>query len=396
MGKVRSPQDYYKQHIGSVIGNLRRRGDNYLAGVIAEQLVEYYFITYKLPTIGLLNEGKARPTSEGPSSKRQDANSVAVTVRFDVECKDKIDTVLDFEISDTQKFGIIKHDKQGFFIKTDFSLANAKELLETYEKLVLEFVNQRNTEIEQGNNQFRDQIIKIITECKSKLKTQSDMLGQLKQIIPLSIKANPSSPVVPLSKKKQIVINPPQPRATAQPEIDQKILEAVIDILFRGGRTFETAPETFVKLGEEDLRNILISFLNGNFELRAVGEAFNKLGKSDISLVYSGNNLFIAECKYWGGEELYGKTIDQLFRYLTWRESVGVLITFVDQKDFSLIINKAIDATTSHSTVIANSIVKKSDSYFITKHLFPDDKEKTVEIHHLLFTLFSPRSKVTQ
>lgn len=391
MPKMRKIQDYYKHHIASVIGNLRRRGDEYLAGVDTQKLVEYYYSNYKLPQIVLIDGGKARTIADGPSSKRNALDSVLVTIRFDVEKKDKIGLVLNFEDSDSAESQIINSDEDGLFIRTSLSPQNAKEILQKYEQLVLQFVNHRNAEVENSNKQFREQLVSIITECKSKLKAQTDMIGQLSQIIPIVMKAKPSSPIVPLAKKKQIIINPPRPRVSADPEIDPKILEAIIDVLVRGGRTFETAPETFTKLEEEELRNILISFLNGNFELQAVGEAFNKLGKSDISLRYSGNNLFVAECKYWSGAELYSKTINQLFGYLTWRESIGVLITFVREKDFTSIIRKSKESTSLHATFVADSLRDKADSYFVTHHLFPEDREKTIEIHHLLFTIHSPR-----
>jgi hypothetical protein len=135
----------------------------------------------------------------------------------------------------------------------------------------------------------------------------------------------------------------------------------------------------------------LISFLNGNFKLHATAEAFNKLGKTDISLRYSGDNLFVAECKFWAGSSVYIETIDQLFRYLTWRENLGVIICFVREKDFTSIIEKAKTTTTTHISYIQNSLKNKRDTYFVTKHIFPEDKNKTVDIHHILFTIYSMR-----
>jgi len=389
---VRSIQDYYKHHIASVQGNLRRRGDQYLAAVDAQQLVEYYYSTYKLPEIALVDGGKPKVIPDDPSSTRNALDSVPVTIRFDVEKEDKIDLVLNLENTQPKESeSEIHFDKNGFFIRTNLLPQNAKEIVEKYEQMVLQIVTRKNTEVHKGNEAFREQLVNIITERKSKLKIQTDMIGKLSEIIPITQRTEPLSPVVSLTKKKQIVINPPQPRVSVDPKIDPKILEAIIDVLVRGGRTFETAPETFVKLNEEDLRNILISFLNGNFELHAVAEAFNKLGKSDISLRYSGNNLFVAECKFWGGVDLYNNAIDQLFKYLTWRENIGVLIAFVRERDFTSIIRKSKEATSSHTTFIAGSLREKAASYFVTRHLFPEDKEKNIEIHHLLFTIHSPR-----
>jgi len=387
---VRSIQDYYKHHMASVQGNLSRRGDRYLAGVDVQRLVEYYYSKYKLPEIVLVDSGKPKVIPDDPSSTRNALDSVPVTIRFDIEKEDKIELVLNLE--NTQpKESEIHSDENGFYIRTNLVPQNAKEIVEKYEQMISQLVIHKNTEVRRGNEVFREQLVNLITERKSKLKIQTDMIGQLSQIIPIVQRIKPFSPVVPLTKKKQIVINPPQPRISVDPKIDPDILEAIIDVLIRGGKTFETAPETFAKLNEEDLRNILISFLNGNFELHAVAEAFNKLGKSDISLRYSGNNLFVAECKFWGGADLYDDAIDQLFKYLTWRENIGVLIAFVRERDFTSIIRKSKEATSSHTTFMADSLREKAASYFVTRHIFPEDKEKNIEIHHLLFTIHSPR-----
>jgi len=389
---VRSIQNYYKHHMASVQGNLRRRGDQYLAGVDVQQLVEYYCSMYKLPEIALMDSREPKVIPDNPSSTRNALDSVPVTIRFDVEKVNKIDLVLSLENTQPKESeSEIDSDENGFFVRTNLVLQNAKEIVEKYRQIVLQLVIRKNTDVRKGNEAFREQLVKIITERKSKLEIQTGMIRQLSRIIPIVQRSEPLSPVVPLTEKKQIVVNPPQPRVSVDPKVDPKILEAIIDVLVRGGRTFETAPETFAKLNEEDLRNILISFLNGNFELHAVAEAFNKLGKSDISLRYSGNNLFVAECKFWGGVDLYNDAIDQLFKYLTWRENIGVLIAFVRERDFTPIIRKSKESTSSHTTFIAGSLREKAASYFVTRHLFPEDKEKNIEIHHLLFTIHSPR-----
>jgi len=374
------------------MGNLKRRGDDYLAGTEAQELIDYYYSLYKLPKLVLVNDGKAKVITDGPSTANNNLDSVVVTIRFNVEKEEKTGVVLRLGIADPKDDeSIVQYDENGFFIRTSLSLQNAKQMLDEYERVVSQLVSGKNAEIETGNRLFREKISSIITERKSRLKAQKDMINRLSQIIPIVERAEPTSPIVPLAKKKQIIINPPRSRASADPKIDPKILEAIVDVLVRGGCTFETAPETFAKLNECDLRNILISFLNGNFELHAVAEAFNKLGKSDISLLYSGNNLFVAECKFWGGIDLYTQTIDQLFRYLTWRENIGVLVTFVREKDFTSIIKKAKEASSVHVTFAPGSLKEKAASYFVTRHSFPEDKEKTVEIHHLLFTIHSPR-----
>jgi hypothetical protein len=46
--------------------------------------------------------------------------------------------------------------------------------------------------------------------------------------------------------------------------------------------TMERNPTTFAKLDEEQLRDMYLVPLNGNFEGAATGETFNAEGKTDI------------------------------------------------------------------------------------------------------------------
>lgn len=389
---MRTIDEYYKRSLASAKGNLRRRGDSYLAAVDMDQLVGFYYSMYKLPIIVLVDGGKPKVIADNPSSASDSINSIKATIRFNIEKEQKADLAIKLEPSKTEEEEqIIACDENGFFIRVNLSPQSAKQALEEYERMVSQLVARKNAEIESNNQSLKRQLIEVITQYKSKLKAQTDIIDQLSEIIPLTKRENPLSPVIPLAKKEQVIINPPRPRIATYPKIQPKILNSIIDVIVKGGLTFEAAPETFLKLDEEDLRNILISFLNGNFELFATAEAFNKLGKTDISLRYSGDNLFVAECKFWRAPGLYSATIDQLFRYLTWRENIGVLITFVKEKDLTAIIGKAKEATSSHATFINDSMKDRSDSYFVSCHRFPEDKEKTVEVHHLVFTIHSPR-----
>jgi hypothetical protein len=348
---------------------------------------------YKLPRISLVGDGTPQVIPNAPSSDHSQLNSAKVTVRFDVEGDEKANQVIALDASEVLETDrIIGHDDQAFIISADLSPQNAKQTLEDFKKIVTGLVARKNAETEKCNDKLKQQLAQVIIDRKSKLTAQSNILKQLAELIPLSRKEQPLSPVIPLAKKKKVVINPPRPKVITYPKIDTKILDAIIDVLIRGGRTFEQAPETFLKLDEEDLRNILISFLNGNFELHAVAEAFNKLGKTDISLRYSNDNLFVAECKFWQGQGLYSRTIDQLFRYLTWRENIGVLITFVRERNLTEIFRKAKEATSSHTTFIDGSMKERSDLYFVSCHRFPEDEEKNVDVHHMFFTLYSPRT----
>ena len=339
-----------------------------------------------------MNGGKPQVISEKLSSCDKNPNSVLVNIRFDVENERRIIDALRLKIDKNTNDSLhIQFDKSGFFVRTRISPEDIQEILEKNVKIISKLVVSKNRKIKKSNKAFKKKISEIINLKKQTLKSKEEMIEKISKIIPIIKKPHSLSPIVPLTKKKQILINPPQSKISADPKINPKILNSIIDVLIKGGKTFESTPESFGKLTEPDLRNVLISFLNGNFEIRAVGEAFNKIGKADISLRYSGNNLFVAECKFWGGVKKYSETIDQLFGYLTWRENIGVLIFFVKQKHFTDIIKKAKESASSHNSFIPNSMCEKSKSYFTTQNIFPDDKQKRVVIHHLLFTIYYPK-----
>ena len=76
----------------------------------------------------------------------------------------------------------------------------------------------------------------------------------------------------------------------------------------------------------------------------ATGEAFSKSGKTDILLRVRDGVVLVAECKFWHGAKKYGETIDQLFGYLTWRQTYGIVITFSKNKGLTGVAEAAKEA----------------------------------------------------
>jgi hypothetical protein len=81
----------------------------------------------------------------------------------------------------------------------------------------------------------------------------------------------------------------------------------------------ERSPHSFTHLGEEDLRQHFLVPLNGHYRGEGKGEVFNSEGKTDILIRVEDRSIFIAECKFCGGQKVASGAIDQLLGYLTWR-----------------------------------------------------------------------------
>ena len=137
------------------------------------------------------------------------------------------------------------------------------------------------------------------------------------------------------------------------------VLQQILQVIHDVGKQFERLPSTYANKEEEDLRDHFLLFLEAGFEGSATGETFNKKGKTDILLRYNGQNVFIAECKFWRGEKGFLKTIDQLLEYLTWRDSKIAVMLFVPNKDFSSVVSQIEGIARNHSNYLR--FVSKKD-----------------------------------
>lgn len=150
----------------------------------------------------------------------------------------------------------------------------------------------------------------------------------------------------------------PQTRAddkppVLEPVLEERIFEHILDIIRRQARQMEQSPGTYKGLGEEDRRQLLLATLNTHYEGRGAAEAFNHKGKADILLRFENRNLFICECKFWTGPEGFAQTIDQLFRYVGWRDTKLAIVMFVREKGLTGILKKAKTVLAKHPQFVS-------------------------------------------
>jgi hypothetical protein len=104
---------------------------------------------------------------------------------------------------------------------------------------------------------------------------------------------------------------------------------------------------------------------------------FNKSGKTDILLRYETSNVFIAECKFWSGPKGLLKAIDQLFAYLTWRDSKAALVLFVRNQDFTSVLESIKQTIPTHAQFIRH-VLDVHESWFEYRLSFPGDPGREV------------------
>ena len=102
----------------------------------------------------------------------------------------------------------------------------------------------------------------------------------------------------------------------------------------------ERNPSSFASLDEEAIRDHFLLQLNGHYEGGATGETFNASGKTDILIREGNKNVFIAECKFWHGQKVFGEAVNQLLSYLTWRDSKCAVLVFNKTSDSSAVRQK--------------------------------------------------------
>ena len=88
--------------------------------------------------------------------------------------------------------------------------------------------------------------------------------------------------------------------------------------------------------------------LNSHYEGQATEETFNSNGKTDILIRSGDKNIFIAECKFWGGPVKLAETIDQLLGYLSWRDLKAAIIIFNRNRNFSKVLEAIPGVMRSH------------------------------------------------
>lgn len=161
----------------------------------------------------------------------------------------------------------------------------------------------------------------------------------------------------------------------------------VLNTLNTYGKDLEKKPRVYSGQDEEGLRDHFLTSLGARYDrTTATGETFNRQGKTDILLKDDqGNNLFIAECKWWKGSSVFQNTISQLFdNYVTWRDTKLAILFFVDNKDFSNVLGQ-IEMEAALHPYYVRFVNKTEESRFSFVFRQKDDVAHEVKLEIILF-----------
>ncbi|MCX7155123.1 MAG: hypothetical protein NTW45_01600 [Rhodocyclales bacterium] len=196
----------------------------------------------------------------------------------------------------------------------------------------------------------------------------------------------------PEVKRKIAPTMPPASSAPYKPEpvLNDDDYEHILSVLDNMAHVMERSPSAFHHMDEEALRTHFLVQLNGHYEGQATGETFNYEGKTDI-LVRSGDkNIFIAECKFWGGPKKLSETIDQLLGYSSWRDTKTAVIIFNRNRDFSRVLATIPEAAKQHPN-FKRELAGRTDTRFRYCFSHRDDANRELLLAILVFDVPTPQ-----
>jgi hypothetical protein len=387
-----SLHDYYRNATSSIRAEIEKMESDRLIHIEKSRIVEYFLKKYKLP---ILEKDDSRDIQVERGKGYRARATIPVTVHYPLKPANKIiETAQRKPRSWTYLGGInvsFDRDTCSFSGNTEIAISSpegAKSPQDVIDRIELN-IRQINNDVVAGNSEIERMASETYDRFRKMREDEATAFDRWIEKTPVKVIRKTGSKAIPFEIQIKPTIKPvlPDPKKEKEPFLTRESLNSVIELVNNTGLAFERTPKAFSKLEEEDLRDVLLSTLNAVFRGEATGETFSKSGKTDIHIRFTAKDLLICECKFWDGEKSYIEALEQLFSYLTWRESYGILITFSKRSSFSEVVAKAVDATSVHPTIISGSIKKISDSYFTTIHSFPDDNAKHIEIHHTLFNL---------
>lgn len=273
------------------------------------------------------------------------------------------------------QFSLFKQDE------TEFMRKKASVISNTFMNL-----NTINQEVIHFNNSLESDITNIFHRIKQGYHKDNDFF---KSINVRTVKNNTNTYKVPVIelKVKQPLYESKEPLT---PYLEDSLYKSILKTIYSAYKKFELLPNNYLGKDEEGLRDSILPILQTFYTtVTSTGETFNKLGKTDICIKHTdGSNVFIGECKFWKGEKLFLEAINQLFdRYVTWNDTKVALIFFVQNDNFTEVLEKGQIAAKSHPYYIrsVNDSNYQDRFSYIFRHAEDTNRQIKTEIMYFHF-----------
>jgi len=225
----------------------------------------------------------------------------------------------------------------------------------------------------------------LIESRREKLLANQNLVASLG----FALKKNPDASKTYSAPSVQRKITHAPPKASSapykpEPCLSTKDYDHILEVIQNMTHVMERSPSAFAGMDEEDLRTHFLVQLNGHYEGQATGETFNYEGKTDVLIRENGKNIFIGECKFWGGPKKLTETINQLLGYSSWRDTKVAILLFNRNKDLSKVLVAAQESIEGHENH-KKTLRPQSETSF--RYLFShrDDSNREMILALLVF-----------
>lgn len=171
--------------------------------------------------------------------------------------------------------------------------------------------------------------------------------------------------------------------SNTSPLSNKEQYKEILSIVYNGYKGYEKLTNS--NKNESELRDCILPVLQTR-GYTATGETYNKKGKTDICIKdKDGNNIFVAECKFWNGSKALHDAINQLFdRYITWRDIQTALIVFVKNDSFTKILSEIKTAVKTHPYFEQECGISEDTSFSFKFH-HSTDIERLINLEVMVF-----------
>jgi hypothetical protein len=237
------------------------------------------------------------------------------------------------------------------------------------------------------NARLLDVAREAIKRRKEKVGRDTDVLAAVG--IPLHHRdILPSTVSVPV-RRTPIVLPRPRsqvPAQSADPALTEGAYQQIISTMADMALVIERNPSAFEHLNEEQIRFHFLVPLNALYEGNATAETFSYEGKTDIQIRHQGRPIFTAECKFWTGPKALLDAVDQLLRYVTWRDTKVALLLFSRQKEFTKVLAAVEPTMKKHARLVRfEGRTNETQFRFVLSH--PTDSARHIVFTVMLFNI---------
>lgn len=260
------------------------------------------------------------------------------------------------------------------FVVLDYPASEIKSRFERVLKEIRGTLEAMRADVSKFERTLPSHIAAEFKARKQKLLEQDHIVASLGVSVKAA-KGVPDTLIIPEIQRRKPIIPKPSPSAgpyNPEYKLDDEVYEKILQVCHDLGVHLERHPSLYEGKAEEALRDEFLLMLSPHFQSTA-GEVFNRAGKTDILIRHEKTNVFVAECKFWGGESAFHATIDQLLSYLTWRDSCAAILCFNRNKEHDPVLKKITESATKHPCFVRARPADDNGFFHFDFHLLNDE-----------------------